>query len=178
MLAGYTRSRNRLSGVSVDTSPNFLINANGLITGAANGDRPHQFKLAGTYILPWQNVVLSGGFGIGSGGAVTRQISRALAVGGSQTINLEPPGSHRLGRTHKADLRIGKQFKFEQRELELDVDFDNLTNASWVWQVRTQTVATNFVDGVTGERRSLPQFLAPTAILTPRTVVFRASFKF
>jgi hypothetical protein len=178
MLAGYTRSRNRIDHVSIDTSPNFLINANGLITGAANSDRPNLFKLAGTYILPWHDFIVSGNFHAASGSPVTRQISRALAVGGSQTINLEPPGSHRLGTQTTTDLRLGKLFRFEGRELEATVDIDNLTNESWVWQVRTQTAATTFVDGVTGARQTLPQFLAPTAILGPRTVVFRVSYKF
>src|SRR5262249_50820278 len=154
--------------VSVDTSattasPNLLINANGLITGTANSDRPNLFKLTGTYILPWQDVVISGNLRSESGPPVTRQISRALAFGGSQTINLEPSGNHRLPVETTLDLRLGKQFKFERHELEADVDIDNLTNAAWVWQVRTQTAATTFVDGATGARQMLPQFLAPTA---------------
>jgi hypothetical protein len=178
MLGGYTHSRNRINHVSVDTSPNFLINANGLVTGTANSDRPNLFKLTGSYILPWQDVVVSGNLRSESGPPVTRQISRSLAFGGSQTINLEPPGNHRLGAQTTIDLRLGKQFKFEGRELEADVDINNLTNAAWVWQVRTQTAATTFVDGVTGVRQTLPQFLAPTAILTPRTTVLRISYKF
>src|SRR5262245_42539688 len=47
MLAGYTLSKNRLEDVSIDTSPNLLINANGNITNTANADRPNQFKLTG-----------------------------------------------------------------------------------------------------------------------------------
>jgi hypothetical protein len=177
MLVGYTRSRNRLDFVSIDTSPNLLINANGLVTGASNADRPNQFRLSGSYLMPW-NVVVSGGFGAGSGGPLTRQISRALNFGGSQTINLEPIGSHRTKGSARADLRVGKQFKFEKREAEFDVDFDNLTNSALVWQVRTLTAATTFTDGVSGAKQTLPQFLAPTQILTPRTVVFRLSYKF
>lgn len=147
------------------------------MTGTANSDRPNLFKPTGTYILPWQDIVISGNFCSESGPPVTRQISRALAVGGSQTINLEPPGSHRLPTQTTVDLRLGKQFKFESHELEADFDIDNL-NAAWMWQVRTQTAATSFVDRVTGVRQTLPQFLAPTAILAPRTVVFRVSYKF
>ena len=59
MLAGYTRGVNRIDNVTLDASPNFLIDANGLITadvgvagstrcagcGASNADRPNQFKL-------------------------------------------------------------------------------------------------------------------------------------
>jgi hypothetical protein len=192
MLIGYTRSVSRIDDVSIDTSPNFLINANGLITAdavvtgstrcagcsAANADHPYQFKLSGTYILPWYDIILSGGGGISGGAPVTRQISRALAVGAAQTINLEPLGSHRLDATGKVDLRVGKVFRLNTRELEATVDFDNLTNANWIWQVRTLTPATTFTDPSTGARQTLPQFLAPTAILGPRTVVLRVAYKF
>ena len=110
MLAGYTRSRNQIENVSVDVSPNFLINMDGNISpdatvggssrcsgcGASNADKPNQFKLTGMYILPWQELIISGNYSGVSGPPVTRQISRALAIGGSQTINLEPLGSRRL----------------------------------------------------------------------------------
>lgn len=52
MLGGYTFSKNRLDHVSVDTSPNLLINANGNVTSAAFADKPHGFKLTGMYLLP------------------------------------------------------------------------------------------------------------------------------
>src|SRR5262245_10952426 len=121
MLGGYTRSSNRFENASADFSPNFLINASGPVTadlsvtgatrcagcGASNADKPHQFKLSATYLLPY-DVIVSGGGGWSSGGAVTRQISRALAVGAAQTINLEPLGSRRLDSTYKIDLRVGK----------------------------------------------------------------------
>jgi len=193
MLAGYTRSSNLFESASLDFSPNFLINSSGPITadlgvggatrcagcGAANADHPNQFKLSGTYLLPWYDIIVSGGGGVSSGAPVTRQISRALAVGAAQTINVEPLGAHRLDTTYKIDLRVGKVFRFDrQRELETTIDFDNLTNGSWVWQVRTLTPATAFTNPVSGERLTLPQFMAPTAILPPRTVVLRAAFKF
>ena len=192
MLAGYTRGINQIDNVTLDVSPNFLINANGRITpdvsvanstrcqgcGASNADRPNQFKLTGMYILPWYDVIVSSNISVVSGPPVTRQISRALAFGAAQTINLEPLGGHRLDTEGKLDLRIGKLFRFNNRELEATLDFDNLTNADWVWQVRTLTPATTFTDPSTNVRQTLPQFLAPTAILGPRTVVLRASFKF
>jgi Carboxypeptidase regulatory-like domain/TonB-dependent Receptor Plug Domain len=178
MLAGYTRGKNRLDNVSVDTSPNFLINANGNVTNAANADRPSQFKLTGMYILPWYDVIVSGNITSQSGPPVTRQISRALAIGGSQTINLEPLGAHRLDTLNKIDLRAGKLFKFGGRELEGTIDFDNIMNADTVWQVRTLTPSASFLDPTTGTRQTLTQFLSPSAILTPRTVVFRVSYKF
>jgi Carboxypeptidase regulatory-like domain/TonB-dependent Receptor Plug Domain len=193
MLAGYTASKNRIDDISVDVSPNFLINMNGPITpdatvgtssrcsgcGASNADKPNQFKLTGMYILPWQELIISGNYSGVSGPAVTRQISRALAIGGAQTINLEPLGNRRLDFQNRIDFRVGKLIKFAaNRSLEATVDFDNITNAAWVWQVRSLTPATSFLDPSTGQRATLSQFLSPSAILPPRTVVFRAAFKF
>jgi hypothetical protein len=193
MLAGYTRSKNTIENVSVDLSPNLLINMNGNISpdaaingfsrcsgcSAANADKPNQFKLTGMYILPFQELIISGNYSGVSGPPVTRQISRALAIGGSQTINLEPLGSHRLDFQNRIDLRVGKMFKFANtRTLEATVDFDNLTNSNWVWQVRSLSPSTTFLDPSTGLRNNLTQFLSPTAILPPRTVVLRAAFRF
>src|SRR5215510_5143147 len=77
MLAGYTISKNRIDDVSLDISPNFLINANGPISvdaqpgggstrcsgcGSSNADRPNQFKLTGMYLMPWNDVIISGNF--------------------------------------------------------------------------------------------------------------------
>ncbi len=179
MLAGYTRSKNRVEGVSVDTSPNFLINADGNITGAANADRPNQFKLTGMYLIPFHDIILSGNFSAQQGPPVTRQISRAVGFATNQIINLEPLGSTRLDTLTKVDVRVGKLFRLGgTRSVEATVDFDNLTNAATVWQVRNRTEAAAFTDPTTGVRQTLPQFLSPSAILGPRTIVFRGAFKF
>jgi hypothetical protein len=193
MLAGYTRAKNQIENISVDTSPNFLINSGGNITsdavvtnssrcsgcGASNADRPNQFRLTGMYVLPWHDVIVSGNYLGISGPPVTRQITQRLAIGAAQTINLEPLGAHRLDFQNKIDLRLGKVFRFQNsRSLEASLDFDNLTNADWVWQVRTLTPATAFTDPTTGQRATLQQFLSPAAFLQPRTVVFRAAFRF
>jgi hypothetical protein len=192
MLAGYTYGRNQIEDISVDVSPNFLINAEGNIgpdsgvggssrcsgCGASNADRPHQFKLTGVYIAPWQNIIISGNFTSQQGPPVTRQISRAVGFGTNQIINLEPMGSHRLETLNKIDVRVGKLFRFGQRTLETTVDFDNLTNSATVWQVRNRTEAASFLDPSTGQRATLPQFMSPSAILGPRTIVLRAAFRF
>jgi hypothetical protein len=193
MLAGYTASVNRIDNISVDVSPNFLINSSGVIAsdssvtgssrcsgcGASNGDKPNQFKLTGMYVLPWYDLITSVNYSGVSGPAYTRQISRALAIGGSQTINLEPMGNTRLDFQNRIDVRVGKLFKLaNSRTLETSVDFDNLTNNNWVWQVRSLTPATTFTDPTTGTKATLQQFLSPSAILPPRTVVLRAAFKF
>jgi hypothetical protein len=178
MLAGYTLSKNRQDGYSVDVSPNFLINNNGNVTNANFPDRPNQFKLTGMYLLPFHDVIVSGNFRSQQGPPVTRQISRALAIGASQTINLEPLGNTRLDTLTTIDLRLGKLFKFNNRSLEVSADFDNLANAATVFGVRTLTPATTFTDPTTGNRATLQQFLSPSQILGPRTVVFRAAFNF
>jgi hypothetical protein len=193
MLAGYTRSKNRIEDVSVDVSPNFLINANGNISpdasvtgssrcsgcGASNADRPNQFKVTGMYLVPFHDVILSGNLSVQQGPPATRQISRAVGFATNQIINLEPLGASRLDTLTKVDVRVGKLFKFaSNRSVEATIDFDNVTNSATVWQVRNRTEAAAFTDPSTGARATLPQFLSPAAILGPRTVVLRAAFKF
>ena len=179
MLAGYTLSKNKLDNVSVDTSPNFLINANGNITNSANADRPNQFKFTGMYLMPWHDVILSGNFSAQQGPPVTRQISRAVGFATNQIINLEPLGSTRIDTLTKIDVRLGKQFRLANSRLfEASIDFDNLTNANTVWGVRNRTESTSFLDPSTGQRATLTQFLSPSQILGPRTIVLRGQFRF
>ena len=193
MLAGYTFSKNELVDATLDTSPNFLINANGNISpdagvagstrcagcAASNADRPNQFKLTGMYLLPWHDVILSGNFSSQQGPAYTRQISRAVGFATNQIINLEPMGNSRIDTLNKIDVRVGKLFRLSgNRSFEGTVDFDNLLNSDTVWQVRNRTEAAAFTDPTTGQRATLQQFLSPSAILGPRTIVFRGAFKF
>jgi hypothetical protein len=178
MLAGYTLSKNKIDNVSVDVSPNLLINANGNITATNNADRPNQFKLTGMYLVPWHDLILSGNISSLQGTPITRQISRAVGFATNQIVNLEPLGNTRLTVWNKADVRVGKMFRFNNRTLEATVDFDNLFNAATVWSVRNRTEATAFTDPTTGTRATLQQFQSPVAVLGPRTVVFRAAFKF
>ena len=193
MLAGYTFSKNQLVDATLDTSPNFLINANGNISpdagvggstrcagcGASNADRPNQFKLTGMYLLPWHDVILSGNFRSQQGPAYTRQISRAVGFATNQIINLEPMGNSRIDTLNKIDVRVGKLFRLSgNRSFEGTIDFDNLLNSDTVWQVRNRTEAAAFTDPTTGQRATLQQFLSPAAILGPRTIVFRGAFKF
>jgi hypothetical protein len=179
MLAGYTLAKTEINNITVATSPNALINATGNVTDANAPDRPNQFKLTGMYVLPWQDVILSGNLSIQQGPPITRQISRAVGFATNQIINLEPLGNTRLDTLTKIDLRVGKVFKLgDRRSLEGSIDLDNLLNADTIWSVRSRTEATTFTDPTTGQRATLQQFLSPVAILAPRSVVFRAAFKF
>ncbi len=193
MLAGYTLSKNRIDDLSIDVSPNYLINAAGNISsdaavsgstrcngcGASNADRPNQFKLTGMYILPFYDVIVSGNFSSQQGPPATRQISRAVGFATNQIINLEPLGNTRLDTLNKLDVRIGKLFRFSgQRDFEVTLDIDNLTNSATVWQVRNRTEAATFTDPTTGVRQTLPQFMSPAQVLGPRTAVVRFALKF
>ena len=179
MLAGYTLSKTRIDNYSVDTSPNFLINGNGNVTSTAGPDRPNQFKLTGMYILPWQDLIVSGNLSIQQGLPITRAISQAVGFSTNETILLEPLGSTRIDPLTKIDLRLGKRFMFAaNRSIEASVDFDNLLNADTVWSVRNRTETANFTDPTTNITQRLPQFLTPVAILAPRTAVFRVAMKF
>jgi len=183
LLVGYTLAKTEINNIGLSTtstnpSPNLLINATGNVTDTNAPDRPNQFKSTGMYILPWQDVIISGNLSIQQGPPITRQISRALGFATNQTINLEPLGNTRLDTLTKIDLRIGKLFRFDARSVEVSVDVDNLTNADTVWSARSRTEATTFTDPTTGQRATLQQFASPVAILAPRTVVFRAAVKF
>jgi hypothetical protein len=172
---------NRQDRTSVDTSPNFLINADGVITTTNNSDRPHQFKLTGSYVLPWREVLLSANLRSQSGPPVTRQISQRLTIGGNQTINLEPLGASRLPTLTTVDFRAAKGFRFGgNREIQASFDIYNLTNANTIWEVRTLTTTVNVrQDGdLAGRLNTIPQFLSPTQVLGPRIMRFGVSFKF
>jgi hypothetical protein len=184
LLLGYTLAKTEINNITLSTtatnpSPNLLINGTGNVTDTNAPDRPNQFKSTGLYILPWHDVLISGNLSIQQGPPITRQISRAVGFATNQIINLEPLGNTRLDTLTKIDVRIGKVFRFaNSRSIEGSVDFDNLTNADTVWSARNRTEATAFTDPTTGTRATLQQFLSPVAILAPRTVVFRAAFKF
>jgi hypothetical protein len=184
LLVGYTLAKTEINNITLaqtatNPSPNLLINATGNVTDTNAPDRPNQLKTTGMYILPWQDVIISGNLSIQQGPPITRQISRAIGFATNQIINLEPLGNTRLDTLTKIDVRVGKLFRFaNSRSIEASVDFDNLTNADTIWSARNRTEATAFTDPTTNTRATLQQFLSPVAILAPRTVVFRAAFKF
>jgi hypothetical protein len=191
MLAGYTFSRSRIEGLSVNTNPNMLINVTGPLAGQANvngatvngqiGDRPHQFKLTGTYLTPWYDIGLAGNFNSQSGIALTRQITVAQTAGGTSTINVEPLGSERLDARTVMDLRVFKVVRFSgNRELEAALDFNNVSNANTVWDARTLGGTINLrQDGLpTGAINTVPQFLSPASVYGPRNIRFNVSFRF
>jgi outer membrane receptor for ferric coprogen and ferric-rhodotorulic acid len=187
MLAGYTYSQTRIEGVSVNINPNLLINTEGPLTGqvpgasAQLGDRPHQFKLTGTYVLPFYEIGVAGNVNAQSGILLTRQVNTALNVGGNTTVNVEPAGSFRLDPRTSVDLRAFKTVRLGgARELEGSVDFNNLMNSNVAWDARVLGGTINLrQDGdPNGAINTVPQFGSPSQILGPRNIRFNVAFRF
>jgi len=180
MLAGYTWSQARISGVSVNVNPNALINANGPVTGQL-GDRPHQFKLTGTYITPFYDIGVAGNLNSQSGILLTRQTNTPLTVGGNTTVNVESLGSYRLDARTSIDLRGFKTFRFGgARELEASVDFNNLLNNNVAWDARVLggTINLRQAGDPNGAINTVPQFASPAQVLGPRNIRFNVAFRF
>jgi hypothetical protein len=179
MLAGYTYSQTRQKGLSVNVNPNALINAEGPVTGQI-GDRPHQFKLSGTYILPWYDIGVAGNFNAQSGAAITRQISTPQTVGGNTTVNVEPLGSYRLPFRTNGDLRVFKTARFGARSLEVSVDIHNVSNSNTYWDARTlgNTINLRQNGDPNGAINTVAQFGSPSQVYGPRNIRFNAAFRF
>ena len=186
MLVGYTFGQSRIEGLSVNTNPNSLINVTGPLAGQNTnfngqiGDRPHQFKLTGTYVLPWYDIGVAGNLNAQSGIAITRQVTVAQTVGGNSTVNVEPLGSYRLPKRTAADLRFFKTTNFGGRSLELSVDLHNVTNTNTYWDARTLSGTINLRQNgdPAGAINTVPQFGSPAQVYGPRNIRFNAAFRF
>jgi hypothetical protein len=186
MLAGYTYAQSRVEGLSVNINPNTLINVTGPLAGQNTnfngqiGDRPHQFKLSGTYVLPWYEIGLAANFNSQSGIPITRQLTVAQTVGGNSTVNVEPLGSYRLAHRTVGDLRVFKTARFGSRTLDISVDFNNLTNNNTAWDARTLGGTINLRQNgdPAGAINTLPQFGSPAQVYGPRNIRFNAAFRF
>ena len=179
MLVGYTFSQTRQEGLSVNTNPNNLINTTGPVTGQI-GDRPHGFKVTGTYILPWYDIGVAGNLNSQSGAVITRQLSVAQTTGGNSTVNVEPLGSYRLPFRNAADFRAFKTARFGDRSLEMSVDFHNITNSNTTWDGRTLGGTINLRQNgdPNGTINTVPQFASPAQVYPPRNIRFNVAFRF
>jgi len=187
MVAGYTYARSRIEGLSVNINPNALINVTGPLAGQNTnfngqiGDRPHQFKVTGTYVLPFYDIGVAGNFNAQSGIPITRQVVVAQTVGGNSTVNVEPLGSFRLPKRVVGDVRVFKTVRFGgARELEASVDFNNVTNNNVFWDARTLGGTINLRQNgdPAGAINTLPQFGSPAQVYGPRNIRFNVAFRF
>ena len=194
VVAGYTFAHATWNNFSVPNlvtpNPNAALNMNGpIVTNAYSaqggqsgqiGDRPHQFKLTGTYVLPWHDIDLAANFRSQSGIAVTRNISTRPTVGNAFNVNVGAVGADRLDPLTTLDLRLGKTIRFGSRALEAAVDIYNLANANTVWDVRTLggTISLRQNGDPNGTLNVLPQYLSPASVLAPRIARFSVAFRF
>jgi hypothetical protein len=186
MLVGYTYGQSRIEGLSVNTNPNNLINVTGPLAGQNTnfngqiGDRPHQFKVTGTYILPWYDISVAGNLNSQSGIVITRQITVAQTVGGNSTVNVEPLGSYRMPTRTAADLRFAKSARFGERSLDVSIDLHNLMNANTTWDARTLGGTINLRQNgdPNGTINTLPQFASPSQVYPPRNIRFNVAYRF
>jgi hypothetical protein len=181
MLVGYTYGKATQDDVYASLSnPNQTVNSNGVTVY----DRPHTFKLTGSYLLPY-DVQLSGNLRLQSGtawsynaGGIFRQL-RVRLNQGTITAYANPPGDLRTPTVKTLDLRGAKIFRFaNNRDLEVSVDAYNLfnVNTAWDWNPLTGVVTTT--NQVDGSKHTYPQFGIPTGILGPRIFRFGAALRF
>ena len=191
MLAGYTFAHTKWNDFSVPNlatpNPNSALNMNGPVvtnqyssTAGQTGDRPNQFKLTGTYAMPWHDVQLAANFRSQSGILLTRFINTRPTVGGTFNVSVAPVGAVRLDQVTTLDLRASKNVRLGNRSLEGAIDFYNVTNANTAWDARTGSGTLTFLQGgdPNGARNVLPQFGSPASVLAPRIIRFNVAFRF
>jgi carboxypeptidase family protein/TonB-dependent receptor-like protein len=173
MLAGYTYSQARVKADAF-ANPNQLVNSE----GPTALDRPHIFKLTGTYLLP-RDINLSANFRTQSGAPITRTAVFALTQG-NVTVNVEPRGSVRLDPLTTLDARLSKTFRLGSggKEVEAMVDAYNLLNVNTVYDVRSGTGRITLPAGGVGSGVEQQQFLTAVGVLPPRIIRLGASFRF
>lgn len=185
MIAGYTYSSTRIdcctnngNNSSTIGSPNSFINA----AGKSTDDRAHNFKLTGSYLLPY-DIQFGGNFRLLAGQPITRTFAFSglnQAAGGTTTVNVEPRGGVTLDWVPTIDLRIGKILRFGSRNFEADMDVYNLMNSNTVYSVRTTTGTINVrqAGDPNGALRTISQYMSPQNVLGPRIIRINLVYRF
>jgi hypothetical protein len=151
--------------------------------GRVQNDRPHEFKLLGTYQIPVAEVSVSGYF---------RSLSGRTYAGferfGTSVINaptayrqpfVEPRGSRRLPRQNELDLRLEKNFTLGTNRFGIYADIFNITNAGTVTARQTRTPSVDVSVPVPGgtEPFTLP-FETVTSLVAPRRLQIGGRWSF
>ncbi len=187
MLAGLTLAKTKIEDLSVNITPNSLLNVSGPVTSATGlgtsqtGDHPYIFKLTGSYLLPFHDVMLAANLISMSGIAYTRQVTGIpLTAGGTAAVNVQPLGSERLDPRNQLDFRVSKNWHFGTKDLEGAFDVYNLFNSNNIYDVRTGSGTLTFLQGgvPTGAKNVLAQFGSPASVLAPRIARFSVAFRF
>ena len=168
MKANYTYSRNT---ANIGSDANYIRNINSWdhpnqyinTTGRSRIDRPHVFKLSGTYIAPF-DISISPIITYKSGYPYAKRYYIGYTEG---TINSKPmDGKERYPEQINVDVRLEKSFVFGER-YRLGILFDafNLLNDDAVTSYMSTTI--NF-----------PTYLTPMRIVPPRFYQFGVRFTF
>jgi hypothetical protein len=175
LLVGYTYGKSTQTNVNSSlANPNLTVNA----SGATYFDRPHTFKVTGSYLLPL-DVQVSGNVLVQSGTAwsynnfVPFRIVTTTLNQGSVNVFANAPGIDRTPTLKTLDLRGAKIVKFGDRALEVAVDVYNVFNSNTAFDINPYTGQTTTASG-----RTVASFGVPTGILGPRIVRFGAKFTF
>jgi hypothetical protein len=164
-------------------SPNILL----VNPGGRAGGRVHDFKLTGTFQLPYQ--ILFGINGrLDSGLPITRTwsipaCSKSVLTNcltSAATVSAEPRGSVELPWLGTLDLRFGRFFTLGTNRFDLSLDLYNITNANTVFSVRTNTGTTKvfFNNDPTQAQQTIASFLSPSGVPGPRAFQVNLSWTF
>jgi hypothetical protein len=144
------------AGVTFGRDPNDLTNARGPLPN----DRPHVFRVMGSYDVPRSGFVIAGNLQHFSGKPWGATAVVSLPQNGQQRIWLEPRGSRRLSSQSLLDLRVSRAFVIKGSRVEVLLDILNAFNATAEEALITDTLQT--------ELRSNPTFGQPNAFIDPR----------
>jgi len=182
MIFGYTYQIITQAAASVANPDAELVNASGV-----SGGRENDFKLTGTFQLPYQ-IIFGVNGRLDSGLPITRTwtipactstvTSDCLTV--SETVNAIPRGSVLLPWLGTVDLRFGRFFNLGTNRFELSFDIYNLTNANTIYSVRTNTGVTPVFlnDNPALASQVIPSFLSPTGVTSPRVMRINLRWSF
>jgi hypothetical protein len=168
--------------VNLSSPNNVYVNAAG-----ESGGRRHNFKVSGSYNLPYQ-LLFAANYRIASGLPITRTWAvpacsasiTSNCLTSTVTVNAEPRGSVTLKPLGQVDLRIGRAFRMGTRGFDVSVDLYNATNANTVFGVRqtTSTTAIRANNDASNPVTTIASFLSPTGVLSPRILRFNLRYSF
>jgi hypothetical protein len=156
-------------------TPNLaLVNAEGRLTY----DRPHEFKLLGSYQIPVIETSVNAYFRAMSGRNYTpfqqfstSQLNTSGASSSYRQPYLEPLGSRRLPKLVSLDLRLEKTFNVSNDRFGIYVDIENVTNESTITSRLTRVPLTSVsVPTASGTTSVDLPFETPGALIAPRQV--------
>lgn len=129
-----------------------------MLDGAETGTANARWigKLTGLYVLPWQDIGISGFFNARQGYPFNRYVLSPSRTGGIGTVNIDIDrwGEVRYDNFYQVDMRIEKQFTFGRSKLAASFDVFNLLNSNVVLSREDQMNSTraNFVEEVLAPR--------------------------